>query len=118
MAQCVYERAGSALGIGAGEIEGAQDAVLQGPAGHSLAVLANKQWCAGRPAVQLIVARAAAGCWLLAAVVFVGWMFLPAISDQVLRVEVGYAGATALLAAALTLLYRRGGSPSAVTIAA
>ena len=47
-------------------------------------------------------ARAAAGCWLLAAVVFVGWMFLPAISDQVLRVEVGYAGATALLAVALT----------------
>jgi O-antigen/teichoic acid export membrane protein len=63
-------------------------------------------------------ARAAAGCWLLAAVVFVGWMFLPAISDQVLRVEVGYAGATALLAAALTLLYRRGASPSAATIAA
>jgi len=63
-------------------------------------------------------ARAAAGCWLLAAVLFVGWMFLPAISDQVLRVEVGYAGATALLAAALTLLYRRGASPSAATIAA
>ena len=40
-------------------------------------------------------ARAAAGCWLLAAVVFVGWMFSPAISDQVLRVEVGYAGAAA-----------------------
>jgi len=63
-------------------------------------------------------ARAAAGCWLLAAVVFVGWMFLPAISDQVLRVEVGYAGATGLLAVALTLLYRRGTSASAATIAA
>ncbi len=53
-------------------------------------------------------ARAAAGCWLVAAVVFVGWMVLPAVSDQLLRVEIGYAGATALLAAALTLLYRRG----------
>ncbi|HEV2974669.1 MAG TPA: hypothetical protein VGX69_06680 [Solirubrobacteraceae bacterium] len=53
-------------------------------------------------------ARAAACCWLLAAAVFVGWMLLPAISEQLLRAEVGYAGATALLALALTLLYRRG----------
>jgi O-antigen/teichoic acid export membrane protein len=53
-------------------------------------------------------ARAAAGCWLLAAAAFVGWMLLPAISEQLLRAEVGYAGATALLALTLTLLYRRG----------
>src|SRR5205807_9148990 len=53
-------------------------------------------------------ARAAAGCWLLAAVVFVGWMFSPAVSNQLLRTEVGYAGATALLALALTLVYRQG----------
>jgi O-antigen/teichoic acid export membrane protein len=53
-------------------------------------------------------ARAAAGCWLLAAALFVGWMLLPAISEQLLRAEVGYAGATALLALALTLLYRQG----------
>jgi O-antigen/teichoic acid export membrane protein len=53
-------------------------------------------------------ARAAAGCWLLAAALFVGWMLLPAISEQLLRAEVGYAGATALLALALTGLYRRG----------
>lgn len=53
-------------------------------------------------------ARAAAGCWLLAAALFVGWMLLPAISEQLLRAEVGYAGATAVLALALTLLYRRG----------
>jgi len=63
-------------------------------------------------------ARAAAACWLAAAVVFVGWMFSPVISEQVLRVEVGYAGATALLAAALTLLYRRGAPARAATIAA
>ncbi len=63
-------------------------------------------------------ARAAAACWLLAAAVFVAWMFTPAISEQVLRVEVGYAGAAGLLAAALTLLYRRGTPPSAAAIAA
>ncbi|HEX4436840.1 MAG TPA: hypothetical protein VH061_08590 [Solirubrobacteraceae bacterium] len=56
-------------------------------------------------------ARAAAACWLVAAVAFVVWMVIPAISDQVLRVEIGYAGATALLAAALGALYRRGGQP-------
>jgi O-antigen/teichoic acid export membrane protein len=55
-------------------------------------------------------ARAAAGCWLLAAALFVAWMLLPAISEQLLRAEVGYAGATALLALALTLLYRQGTS--------
>ena len=53
-------------------------------------------------------ARAAAACWLLAAAVFVGWMLSGAISEQLLRAEVGYAGATALLALALTLLYRQG----------
>ncbi|HXP37779.1 MAG TPA: hypothetical protein VN817_08435 [Solirubrobacteraceae bacterium] len=53
-------------------------------------------------------ARAAAGCWLIAAVLFVAWMLLPAISEQLLRAEVGYAGATGVLAVALTLLYRQG----------
>jgi O-antigen/teichoic acid export membrane protein len=53
-------------------------------------------------------ARAAAGCWLAVAAVFVGWMFTHAIHAQVLRAEIGYAGATALLALALALLYRRG----------
>ncbi len=53
-------------------------------------------------------ARAAAGCWLLAAVLFVAWMLLPAISEQLLRAEVGYAGTTAVLALALTALYRQG----------
>jgi O-antigen/teichoic acid export membrane protein len=53
-------------------------------------------------------ARAAAACWLLAAAVFVVWMFTPAVSEQLLRAEIGYAGGTAVLAAALALLYRRG----------
>jgi O-antigen/teichoic acid export membrane protein len=63
-------------------------------------------------------ARAAAGCWLLAAVVFVAWMLLPAIGDQLLRAEIGYAGATALLTATLTVLYRRGARASAARLAA
>ena len=58
-------------------------------------------------------ARAAAGCWFLAAVVFVAWMLVPAIGDQLLRAEMGYAGATALLTATLTVLYRRGARASA-----
>jgi O-antigen/teichoic acid export membrane protein len=63
-------------------------------------------------------ARAAAGCWLLAAAVFVAWMLIPAISEQLLRAEIGYAGATALLALALTLLYRQGTHAAAPTDAA
>jgi O-antigen/teichoic acid export membrane protein len=53
-------------------------------------------------------AGAAAGCWGCAAVAFVVWMFASPISEQLLRTEVGYAGAAALLAVLLTALYRRG----------
>jgi len=55
-------------------------------------------------------ARAAAACWLVAALAFVVWMIVPIIHGQVWRTEVGYAGATALLAGLLGLLYRRGSS--------
>jgi O-antigen/teichoic acid export membrane protein len=57
-------------------------------------------------------ARAAAACWALAAVAFLIWMLTPAVSEQLLRAEIGYAGATALLAFTLSGLYRRG-SPAA-----
>jgi O-antigen/teichoic acid export membrane protein len=53
-------------------------------------------------------ARAAAACWLVAAALFVAWMFSHIVAGQLLRAELGYAGATALLALALALLYRRG----------
>jgi O-antigen/teichoic acid export membrane protein len=53
-------------------------------------------------------ALAAAGCWLVAAVVFLAWMLTPAVSDQLLRAEIGYAGATGVLALALAMLYRQG----------
>jgi O-antigen/teichoic acid export membrane protein len=55
-------------------------------------------------------ARAAAGCWLCAAVVFLAWMLSAPVSEQLLRAEIGYAGATALLALLLSVLYRRGTS--------
>ena len=56
-------------------------------------------------------ARAAAGCWLLAAVVFLAWMLTPAVAEQLLRTEIGYAGATGLLALLLWTLYRQGSRP-------
>jgi O-antigen/teichoic acid export membrane protein len=52
--------------------------------------------------------RAAAGAWLTAAAAFVAWMLVPAVGDQLLRAEVGYAGAAALLCALLAGLYARG----------
>ena len=57
-------------------------------------------------------ARAAAGCWPLAAAAFLIWMLTPAVSEQLLRTEIGYAGATALLALLLrrcTARHRRDG---------
>jgi O-antigen/teichoic acid export membrane protein len=55
-------------------------------------------------------ARAAAGCWLVAALAFLAWMVSPAIGGEVLRAEIGYAGATGLLAGLLAWLYRQGGA--------
>ncbi|HEY7953536.1 MAG TPA: hypothetical protein VID70_11185 [Solirubrobacteraceae bacterium] len=55
-------------------------------------------------------ARVATACWGLAAAAFVAWMFVPAVEEQVLRTEIGYTGATALLVLMLGLLYRRSGA--------
>jgi O-antigen/teichoic acid export membrane protein len=63
-------------------------------------------------------ARAAATCWLIAAVVFLAWMLTPLVGEQVLRAEIGYLGATCLLAALLALLYRRGQSAPAASATA
>jgi O-antigen/teichoic acid export membrane protein len=52
-------------------------------------------------------ARAAALAWILSAVVFVGWMLAPVVDDELVRAEVGYLGAAALLCALLTFVYRR-----------
>jgi O-antigen/teichoic acid export membrane protein len=53
-------------------------------------------------------ALAAASCWLTAATLFMAWMLLGLVGDQLKRFEVGYLGATAVLALALWVLYRRG----------
>ncbi len=53
-------------------------------------------------------ARAAALCWGLAACAFLAWMLSPAIANELTRTEVGYAGATGLLALLLWTLYRQG----------
>jgi O-antigen/teichoic acid export membrane protein len=52
-------------------------------------------------------ARAAAAVWLGSATLFVVWMLVPVIGDELLRAEVGYAGAAAILCALLRALYRR-----------
>ena len=49
----------------------------------------------------------AAGAWLTAAAVFVAWLALPILDDQLLRVEVGYFGTTLLLSLLLLAIYRR-----------
>jgi O-antigen/teichoic acid export membrane protein len=53
-------------------------------------------------------ARTAAACWTAAAVVFVAWMLTPLVSEELLRTETGYLGATSLLALMLGVVYRRG----------
>jgi O-antigen/teichoic acid export membrane protein len=53
-------------------------------------------------------ARLAATCWVVAAVVFVAWMLIPLVSEELLRTEIGYLGATSLLALMLGVVYRRG----------
>ncbi len=60
---------------------------------------------------QAALARGRAGlaavAWALAAIGLVVWMILPAVSDQVLRAEVGYFGAAGILSTLLFALYRR-----------
>jgi O-antigen/teichoic acid export membrane protein len=53
-------------------------------------------------------ARTAAYCWIVAAVVFVAWMLTPLVSEELLRTEIGYLGATSLLALMLGVVYQRG----------
>ncbi|MET0770163.1 MAG: hypothetical protein ABW081_09630 [Solirubrobacteraceae bacterium] len=47
----------------------------------------------------------AAVAWFIAAAVFVAWMVAPVIDDELLRTEVGYAGAAGLLCALLAVVY-------------
>ena len=67
-------------------------------------------------------ARTAAVCWFVAAVVFVVWMLLGVVGEELLRAEIGYLGATSLLALMLGVVYKRGApvsqsAPAAAAIA-
>jgi hypothetical protein len=53
-------------------------------------------------------AKTSSWIWLLCAALFLLWTVLPLVSDVLLRVEVGYLGATALLAGGLYIVYRAG----------
>jgi O-antigen/teichoic acid export membrane protein len=53
-------------------------------------------------------AGTAAACWLLTAALYTAFMVSPLIDDELLRAEVGYGGAAALLCALLTAVYRAG----------
>jgi O-antigen/teichoic acid export membrane protein len=48
----------------------------------------------------------AAACWLACAVLFLGWLALAPMDDQLLAVEIGYCATTAVLALALWLIER------------
>ena len=52
-------------------------------------------------------APASAICWMISAGAFLAWMILPTLDDQLLRAEVGYAGAAVLLCLLLSVVYRR-----------
>jgi O-antigen/teichoic acid export membrane protein len=60
-------------------------------------------------------AAVAAATWLGVAAIFVVWMVVPVVHDQMLRMEVGYSGAAGLLAVGLTVLYRKGEAASLST---
>ncbi len=51
-------------------------------------------------------AGTAAACWVVAAAGFVAWMLSGAIGDELLRAEVGYAGATLVLGLLLARFHR------------
>jgi hypothetical protein len=61
---------------------------------------------------QALLARGRAGqaatAWLVSAAAFVAFVATHSIAHEVTRVEVGYCGAAALLAAMLWAIYRRG----------
>ncbi len=52
------------------------------------------------------LAAPAGAAWLATGAIFVAWLLAAPVSDQVLRVEVGYCGATAVLCALLLVVVR------------
>jgi O-antigen/teichoic acid export membrane protein len=60
---------------------------------------------------------AAATAWIGAAALFVGWLFIPAVGNELLRVELGYFGAAGVLTLALWALYRLGNGRKRAAVA-
>jgi O-antigen/teichoic acid export membrane protein len=51
-------------------------------------------------------AGSAAACWLFTAAAFVAFMVSPLVDDELVRAQIGYFGAAAVLAALLAVVYR------------
>jgi O-antigen/teichoic acid export membrane protein len=90
------------------------DAFTYGRWGLALVALGMGAHLAAGTLNQAALARdragAAAGCWLLVAAGFVAFMVSPIVDDELLRAEIGYCGAAALLCALLTAVYRASAS--------
>lgn len=49
----------------------------------------------------------AAVAWLVTAGAFIAWMLTDVVANEIIRAEIGYCGATVMLAGMLSLIYRR-----------
>jgi O-antigen/teichoic acid export membrane protein len=88
------------------------DAADYGRVGLALVALGMGFHLAAGTLNQAALARdragAAATAWAVAAIVFVVWLVSPVVDDELLRAELGYFGAAALLCALLAVTDRRG----------
>jgi O-antigen/teichoic acid export membrane protein len=88
------------------------DAFTYGRWGLALVALGMGAHLAAGTLNQAALARdragTAAACWLFSAAAFAAFMVSPLVDDELLRAEVGYCGAAALLCALLTVVYRSG----------
>jgi drug/metabolite transporter (DMT)-like permease len=73
--------------------------------GLYLTAVTINQACLAQGKVRRSSAR-----WIACAVFFVGWCFVPLISDEFRRVEIGFALTAALLLGLLYLVYRSTGT--------
>jgi O-antigen/teichoic acid export membrane protein len=96
------------------------DAADYGRAGLALVALGMGFHLAAGTLNQAALARdragAAATAWAVAAILFVVWLVSPVVDDELLRAELGYFGAAALLCALLALTDRRGQVSSATRV--
>jgi hypothetical protein len=90
------------------------DAYTYGRWGLALVALGMGAHLAAGTLNQAALARdragSAAACWLLTAALYTAFMVSPIIDDELLRAEISYCGAAALLCALLTAVYRASAS--------